>query len=130
MYFVCVYPGCKTLLPKVVACEGPLIMMTGSLSPKKKKTLKKKEEKRGCSLIRACLLIRSNTVFKLYPQEEHDKRRRDMLELQRMEKEQLNFKRMREDAERAEEDEFKKQVGVVPRIARQQSLLSYPFSGR
>ena len=47
-----------------------------------------------------------------------------MLELQRMEKEQLNFKRMREDAERAEEDEFKKQVGVVPRIARQQSLLS------
>ena len=22
MYFVCVYPGCKTLLPKIVACEG------------------------------------------------------------------------------------------------------------
>ena len=38
-YFVCVYPGCKTLLPKIVACEGPLIMMTGSL---KKKDLKKK----------------------------------------------------------------------------------------
>ena len=31
IYFVCVYPGCKTLLPKIVACEGPLIMMTGSL---------------------------------------------------------------------------------------------------
>ena len=57
MYFVCVYPGCKTLLPKIVACEGPLIMMTGSLK-------KRKEEntKRGCSLIRACSLIRSNTV--------------------------------------------------------------------
>ena len=40
MYFVCVYPGCKTLLPKVVAYEGPLIMMTGSLSQKKK--IKKK----------------------------------------------------------------------------------------
>ena len=49
------------LLPKVVACEGPLIMMTGSLS--KKKNLKKEEEKRGCSLIRACSLIRSNTVY-------------------------------------------------------------------
>ena len=65
MYFVCVYPGCKTLLPKIVACEGPLIviMMTGSL--KKKKKIK---EKRGCSLIRACSLIRSNTVcmYKLY----------------------------------------------------------------
>ena len=36
---VCVYPGCKTLLPKIVACEGPLIMMTGYL--------KKKEKKRG-----------------------------------------------------------------------------------
>ena len=57
MYFVCVYPGCKTLLPKVVACEGPLIMMTGSLSLKKK----------GCSLIRACSLIRSNTLFINYP---------------------------------------------------------------
>ena len=22
MYFVCVYPGCKMLLPKIVACEG------------------------------------------------------------------------------------------------------------
>ena len=44
MYFVCVYPGCKTLLPKVVACEGPLIMMTGSLSQKK---LQKEEEKKG-----------------------------------------------------------------------------------
>ena len=22
MYFVCIYPGCKTLLPKIVACEG------------------------------------------------------------------------------------------------------------
>ena len=33
-YFVCVYPGCKTLLPKIVACEGPLIMMTGSLKKK------------------------------------------------------------------------------------------------
>ena len=21
MYFVCVYPGCKTVLPKIVACE-------------------------------------------------------------------------------------------------------------
>ena len=62
MYFVCVYPGCKTLLPKVVAREGPLIMMTGSLSQKKKK-LQKEEEKRGCSLIRACSLIRSNTVL-------------------------------------------------------------------
>ena len=59
MYFVCVYPGCKTLLPKVVACEGPFIMMTGSLSLKKKnqlkkKNYKKKKKKRGCSLIRAC----------------------------------------------------------------------------
>ena len=62
MYFVCVYPGCKTLLPKVVACEGPLIMMTGSLSQKKEKKKKKKKKKRGCSLIRACSLIRSNTV--------------------------------------------------------------------
>ena len=61
MYFVCVYPGCKTLLPKVIACEGPLIMMTGSLSQKKK--IQKQEEKRGCSLIRACSLIRSNTVY-------------------------------------------------------------------
>ena len=60
MYFVCVYPGRKTLLPKVVACEGPLIMMAGSLSKKKKK--KKNKKKRGCSLIRACSLIRSNTV--------------------------------------------------------------------
>ena len=32
--------GCKTLLLKIVACEGPLIMMTGSV--KKKKKLKKK----------------------------------------------------------------------------------------
>ena len=68
MYFVCVYPRCKTLHPKVVACEGPLIMMTGSLSLKKKKKITKKklqkeEEKRGCSLIRACSLIRSNTVL-------------------------------------------------------------------
>ena len=50
MYFVCVYPGCKTLLPEVVACEGPLIMITGSLSLKKKKIIKKKlkkEEKKG-----------------------------------------------------------------------------------
>ena len=64
MYFVCVYPGCKTLLPKVVACEGPFIMMTGSLKKKKnyKKNYKKKKKKRGCSLIRACSLIRSNTV--------------------------------------------------------------------
>ena len=65
MYFVCVYPGCKTLLPKVVACEGPLIMMTGSLSLKLKKKIKnykKRKKKRGCSLIRACSLIRSNTV--------------------------------------------------------------------
>lgn len=46
-------------------------------------------------------------------QEAAEKRIRDMQELQRMEKEQLNFKRMREDAERAEEDEFKRQVGVV-----------------
>ena len=65
MYFVCVYPGCKTLLPKVVACEGPLIMMTGSLSPKKK-NYKKKKKKRGCSLIRACSLIRSNTVTQIF----------------------------------------------------------------
>ena len=71
MYFVCVYPGCKTLLPKVVACEGPLIMMTGSLSlslkknKKIKKNYKKKKKKRGCSLIRACSLIRSNTVVLL-----------------------------------------------------------------
>ena len=36
-YFVCVYPGCKTVLPKIVTCEGPLIMMTGSLKKKKKK---------------------------------------------------------------------------------------------
>ena len=64
-YFVCVYPGCKTLLPKIVACEGPLIMMTGSL----KKRFKKIKrffffffKKRGGSLIRACSLIRSNTV--------------------------------------------------------------------
>ena len=33
-YFVCVFPGCKTLLPKIVACEGPHIMMTGSLKKK------------------------------------------------------------------------------------------------
>ena len=63
MYFVCVYPRCKTLLPKVVACEGPLIMMTGSLSQKeRKKKKKKKKKKKGCSLIRAYSLIRSNTV--------------------------------------------------------------------
>ena len=36
-------------------------MMTGYLSQNKK--LKKEEEKRGCSLIRACSLIRSNTVW-------------------------------------------------------------------
>ena len=24
MYFVCVFPGCKTLLPKIVACEDRL----------------------------------------------------------------------------------------------------------
>ena len=39
-------------------------MMTGSL--KKKKKLKKiKLKKRGGSLIRACSLIRSNTVFQM-----------------------------------------------------------------
>ena len=47
MYFVCVYPGCKTLLPKVVACVGPLIMMTGSSLKKKLKKKLKKEEKKG-----------------------------------------------------------------------------------
>ena len=34
-------------------------MMTGSL---KKKKIKKKKKKGGCSVIRACSLIRSNTV--------------------------------------------------------------------
>ena len=38
-------------------------MMTGSLSKKKLKKIKKKMKKRGCSLIRACSLIRSNTVL-------------------------------------------------------------------
>ena len=61
----------KTLLPKIVACEGPLIMMTGSL----KKRFKNKNnnlnvfffylKKGGGSLIRACSLIRSNTVSPL-----------------------------------------------------------------
>ena len=44
-YFVCVYPGCKTVLPKIVTCEGPLIMMTGPLQKKKKKIFNSK--KRG-----------------------------------------------------------------------------------
>ena len=57
-YFVCVYPGCKMLLPKIVACEGALIMMTGTL----KKKNNKKKKKKGCLLIRACSRIRSNTV--------------------------------------------------------------------
>ena len=81
MYFVCVYPGCKTLLPKVVACEGSLIMMTGSLSQKKitkKKNYKKKKKKRGCSLIRACSLIRSNTVFILPTTPPHHLTRRTL----------------------------------------------------
>ena len=56
-------PGCKTLLPKIVACEGPLIMMTGSLKKKKKKIKDFFFQKKGGgSLIRACSLIRSNTV--------------------------------------------------------------------
>ena len=33
------------------------------LSKKKKNNYKKKKKKRGCSLIRACSLIRSNTVY-------------------------------------------------------------------
>ena len=39
-------------------------MMTGSLKKKKKlfKKKKKKKKKGGCSVIRACSLIRSNTV--------------------------------------------------------------------
>ena len=39
-------------------------MMTGSLKKKKnhKKSKKKKKKKGGCSVIRACSLIRSNTV--------------------------------------------------------------------
>ena len=45
-------------------CEGPLIMMTGSLKKKKKKKVKKK--KGGCSVIRACSPIRSNTVYVLF----------------------------------------------------------------
>ena len=40
---------------------GPLIRMTGSLK-KKKKLKKKRRKKGGCSVIRACSLIRSNTV--------------------------------------------------------------------
>ena len=43
--YVCIYPGCKTLFPKIVACEGPLKILTGA------------QEKE-----RACPLIRSNTV--------------------------------------------------------------------
>ena len=46
---VCVYPGCKTLLPKIVACEGPLIMIQ-DLSIKKNnnnKKLKIKSRKKG-----------------------------------------------------------------------------------
>ena len=57
-------------------------------------------------------LIRVTLIRVLSLQEAAEKRIRDMLELQRMEKEQLNFKKMREDAERAEEDEFKRQVSA------------------
>ena len=39
-------------------------MMTGSLKKKKKK-IKKKKKKGGCSVIRACSLIRSNTVIEV-----------------------------------------------------------------
>ena len=50
--YVCVYPGCRMLLPKIVAREelqGPLIILSGS-------------QEKGGLLIRACSVIRSNTV--------------------------------------------------------------------
>ena len=50
-------------MQKIVACEGPLIMMRGSLKKKKFKIFFFNFKKRGgCPLIRACSLIRSNTV--------------------------------------------------------------------
>ena len=42
-YFVGVYPGCKTLLPKIVACEGGL----NDDRISQKKDLKKKKKRGG-----------------------------------------------------------------------------------
>ena len=102
-YVLYVYPGCKTVLPKIVACEGRKeVFILASIHNKDDRyntivsarfidasmyrdtchairiaiqfariailKIKKfnfflgSQEKRGCPLIRACSLIRSNTV--------------------------------------------------------------------
>ena len=53
-WYVCVYPGCITLLPRslhVKSCRDRLIISSGF------------QEKGGCPLIRACSVITSNTVL-------------------------------------------------------------------
>ena len=45
-----------------------------------------------------------------------EKRIRDRIELQRVEQEQKMFKRMRQEAEQAEEEEFRKQVITAENI--------------
>ena len=55
--YVCVYPGCITLLPRslhVKSCRDRVIISSGF------------QEKGGCPLIRACSVITSNTVFYIY----------------------------------------------------------------
>ena len=47
---VCFSTGCKTLPPNIVACEGTAIILTRS------------QEKGEGPVIRACSVIRSNTV--------------------------------------------------------------------
>ena len=52
--YVCVYPGCITLLPRslhVKSCRDRVIISSGF------------QEKGGCPLIRACSVITSNTVM-------------------------------------------------------------------
>ena len=52
--YVCVYPGCITLLPRslhVKSCRDRVIISSGF------------QEKGGCPLIRACSVITSNTVI-------------------------------------------------------------------
>ena len=52
--YVCVYPGCITLLPRslhVKICRDRVIISSGF------------QEKGGCPLIRACSVITSNTVY-------------------------------------------------------------------
>ena len=55
-WYVCVYPGCITLLPRslhVKSCRDRLIISSGF------------QEKGGCPLIRACSVITSNTVYNI-----------------------------------------------------------------